>query len=52
MPSCYEALPIYLVMGHAVAVALEEPEACGNVKRRRLAYLFERPSANEREKPT
>jgi hypothetical protein len=27
--------------GHPVAVALEEPEVCGNVKRRRLAYLFE-----------
>ena len=25
--------------GHAVAVALEDPEALGNVKRRRLAYL-------------
>lgn len=24
-------------------VMLEEPELCGNVKRRRLAYVFERP---------
>jgi len=30
--------------GHPVAVALEEPESCGNVKRRRLAYLFEPPT--------
>ncbi|MEO7330702.1 MAG: hypothetical protein ABI193_19155 [Minicystis sp.] len=28
-------------MGHAVAVAIEEPEASGAVKTRRLAYLFE-----------
>ncbi len=27
--------------GRPVAVALEEPEPSGNVKRRRLAYLFE-----------
>lgn len=32
-----------LARGYAVTVALEAPEACGNVKRRRLAYLFERP---------
>ena len=30
-----------LTQGHAVAVALEEPEGAGNVKQRRLAYLFE-----------
>ena len=30
-----------LTQGHAVAVALEEPEGAGNVKPRRLAYLFE-----------
>ena len=34
-----------LARGHTVAVALEEPEPCGNVKRRRLAYIFERPLA-------
>lgn len=33
--------------GYLVAVALEEPEACGNVKRRRLAYLFERPVSEQ-----
>jgi hypothetical protein len=27
--------------GHPVAVALEEPALAGQVKRRRLAYLFE-----------
>jgi hypothetical protein len=26
---------------------VEEPKPCGNVKRRRLAYLFERPLDNE-----
>ena len=31
-----------LAQGLTVGVALEEPEACGNVKRRRLAYIFER----------
>jgi hypothetical protein len=30
-----------LALGHPVAVALEAPEAAGNVKRRTLAYLFE-----------
>jgi hypothetical protein len=30
-------------------VAIEEPEACGNVKRRCLACLFERPLARECE---
>jgi hypothetical protein len=41
-----------LAQGYRVAVALEEPESCGNVKRRRLAYLFERPvaEASEQEK--
>jgi hypothetical protein len=38
-----------LAQGLTVGVALEEPEACGNVKRRRLAYLFERPLAHECE---
>ena len=32
-----------LARGYVVAVALEEPEASGNVKQRRLAYVFERP---------
>jgi hypothetical protein len=36
-----------LACGLTVGVALEEPEACGNVKRRRLAYIFERPSDAE-----
>jgi hypothetical protein len=42
-----------LARGYTVAVALEEPESCGNVKRRRLAYFFERPLAREceQEKP-
>jgi hypothetical protein len=31
-----------LAQGLTVGVAPEEPEACGDVKRRRLAYLFER----------
>jgi hypothetical protein len=31
-----------LAQGLTVWVALEEPEACGNVKGRRLAYIFER----------
>lgn len=38
-----------LARGYTVGVALEEPESCGNVKRRRLAYLFERPLARECE---
>ena len=38
-----------LARGYTVAVALEEPEPCGNVKRRRLAYIFERPMARECE---
>jgi hypothetical protein len=38
-----------LAQGYRVAVALEEPESCGNVKRRRLAYIFERPVALESE---
>ena len=33
--------------GYVVAVALEEPEACGNVKRRRPTYLFERPLSEQ-----
>jgi hypothetical protein len=28
---------------------LEEPESCGNVKRRRLAYIFKRPVTYESE---
>jgi hypothetical protein len=53
MASYYEALPIYkaamdvAVRVYTVAVALEEPEPCGNVKR--LAYLLERPLAHESE---
>jgi hypothetical protein len=57
MSSYYEALPIYkAAMDVAVRVdavvqrfgkghkyTLGGPEPCGNVKRRRLAYLFERP---------
>jgi hypothetical protein len=41
-----------LAQGYRVAGALEEPESCGNVKRRRLAYLFERPmvETSEQEK--
>ena len=40
--------------GHSVAVALEEPEPSGNVKRRRLAYLFEPalPPAKPEEEST
>jgi hypothetical protein len=38
-----------LAQGYTVGVALEYPEPCGNVKRRRLAYLFERPLAHESE---
>ena len=30
-----------LTQGHAVAFALEEAEGAGNVKQRRLAYVFE-----------
>ena len=30
-----------LAQGYSVAVAMEAPEAAGNVKRRTLAYLFE-----------
>jgi RNA-directed DNA polymerase len=39
-----------LSQGYAVAVALEDPEPCGNVKRRRLAYLFEPPGASGKER--
>ena len=39
-----------LAQGLTIEVALEAPEACGNVKRRRLAYLFERPLPRECEK--
>jgi hypothetical protein len=38
-----------LAQGYRVAVALEEPESCGNVKCRRLAYIFERPVAHASE---
>jgi hypothetical protein len=31
-----------LAQGLTIGVAVEEPEACGNVKRRRPAYVFER----------
>jgi dTDP-D-glucose 4,6-dehydratase len=37
-----------LAQGLTVGVALEEPRACGNVKRRRLAYIFEREQENSR----
>jgi hypothetical protein len=36
--------------GHKYTLGSEEPEPCGNVKRRRLAYLFERPLARESER--
>ena len=53
MPSYYEALPIYRaamdVAVRVVGVALDEPEPCGHVKRRRLAYVFERPVLRESE---
>ena len=39
-----------LAQGLTIEVALEAPESCGNVKRRRLAYLFERPLPRECEK--
>jgi hypothetical protein len=32
----------WLAQGFSVEVALEELESCGNVKRRRLAHIFER----------
>jgi|GEM_PF-100324 len=35
--------------GHPVAVALEQSEWCGNVKRRHLAYLFEPMDAETKE---
>jgi hypothetical protein len=39
-----------LARGYVLTIMLEEPEACGNVKkRRRLAHLFERP-VSERPK--
>ena len=53
MPSYYEALPIYRaamdVAVRVVGVALEEPEPCGHVKRRRLAHVFEPPVVRESE---
>jgi hypothetical protein len=55
MPSYYEELPIYkAAMDVAVrleqVVMLEEPEPCGNIKRRRLAYVFERLFEAERRR--
>ena len=66
MPSYYEASPICraamdvavrvdavvqrFAKGHKYTLGSEEPEPCGNVKRRRLAYLFERPLARESER--
>jgi hypothetical protein len=53
MPSYYEASPIHRaamdVAVRVVGVALDEPEACGHVRRRRLAYVFERPVVRESE---
>ena len=53
MPSYYEALPIYRaamdVAVRVVGVALEEPEPCGHVKRRRLASVFKRTVVRESE---
>ncbi len=40
-PAAPRLIERLLARGHPVAVALEEPECCGAVKRRRLAYLFE-----------
>jgi hypothetical protein len=37
-----------LVQGLTVGVALEEPESCSNVKRRRLAHIFEREQEKSR----
>jgi hypothetical protein len=39
--SCAKLVKRLLLEGHRVAVAIEEPQAAGNVKARRLAYLFE-----------
>jgi hypothetical protein len=39
--SCAKLVKRLLREGHRVAVAIEEPQAAGNVKARRLAYLFE-----------
>jgi hypothetical protein len=45
MPSYYEALPTFRaamdVAVRVVGVALDEPEPCGHVTRRRLAHVFE-----------
>jgi hypothetical protein len=56
MPSYYEALPICRaamdVAVRVVGVALDEPEPCGHMKQRRLAYVFEPPvlRGSEQEK--
>ena len=48
MPSYYEALPIYKVaMDVAVRVDAVVQRFAKSHKRRRLAYLFERPLAAE-----
>lgn len=40
---------VYAGDGQPVAVALDQSEWCGNVKRRHLAYLFEPMGAETRE---
>jgi hypothetical protein len=53
MSSYYEALPICSaamdVAVWIVGVALDEPEPCGHIRRRRLAFVFKCPVVRESE---
>jgi hypothetical protein len=44
---CDRIEELKLMIRLTIGVALEEPEACWNVKRRRLAYICERPLDTE-----